>query len=230
MKTILLCIISSVFFNSCSAHADIEVVENSSGVFERDPVEVEYPANAANPFDVRGQEIYSILCLYYQTNRTPNSVSELAAQIGQVSERVFGQRNRTAKLISFTDEMVESIMEDPDNSMILIVQNSVLQLYAKSNLISFLQNLIMKRQDEFSVTYNYITDYEAEVLNDTVFSSEETETILTVAAIARYSLYSAEERKDRDWETNVGGKPLRSFFETNEAALISVIALLDGLI
>lgn len=225
MKTILLCIIPAIFFNSCSADS-----ENLSGIFERDTSKVQYPANASNPFDVRGQEIYNVLNLYYQNNHTPNFIPELASQIGQVSERIFGQRNQTTKLISFTNEIVESIMEDPDNSMILIVQNSVMQVYAKNNLISFLQNLIMKRQDEFSVTYNYIIDYEAEVLNDKIFSSEEMETILTVASISRYSLYSAEERKDRDWETNVGGKPVRSFFKTNEAALISVIALLEGLI
>jgi len=230
MKTTLLCITVSVFFYSCSPDPEIEAAENSSGVFERGAAEAQYPANAANPFDAKGQEIYKALCLYYQNNRTPNSVSELAAQIGQAAGRLFGQRNLTAKLIPFTDEMVESIMEDPDSSMILIVQNSVLQVYAKNNLISFLQNLTLKRQDEFSVTYSYITDYEAEVLNDAVFSLEETETILTVASIARYSLYSAEERKDRDWETNVGGKPARPFFEANQAALISLIALMDGLI
>jgi hypothetical protein len=111
-----------------------------------------------------------------------------------------------------------------------LVQNSALQVYAKNNLINFLQHLIAKRQEEFSVTYDYITDYEQEVLNDTVFSAEEIETILTIASISRYSLYSAEERKDRDWETNVGGKPVRPFFEANEIPIISIIALLSDII
>jgi len=228
MKTILLCIITSVFFVSCSAEEDISTVANLSA--PRDIMPEQYPANTSNPFDARGKAIYDALQFYYQDHQTPNSVSSLSSQIRHLSAKGFKSGNQNARLISFTDEMVESIMEDPDDSMILIVQNSALQVYAKDNLITFLQHLIVKRQEEFSVTYDYITYYEQEVLNDTVFSAEEIETILTVASISRYSLYSAEERKDRDWETNVGGKSVRSFFEANEMPIISIIALLSEVI
>jgi len=228
MKTILLCIITSVFFVSCSAGEDISTVANLSAPGAITPEE--YPANTSNPFDTRGKAIYDALQFYYQDHQTPNSVSALSSQIRHVSAKVFRNGNPTGRLIPFTDEMVESIMEDPDESMLLIVENSVLQVYAKNNLITFLQHLIIKRQEEFSVTYDYITDYEQEVLNDTVFSAEEMETILTVASISRYSLYSAEDRKDRDWETNVGGKSLRPFFGTNEMPIISIIALLSEVI
>lgn len=228
MKTILLCIIASVIFVSCSIEEDFKTAANLSD--ERDIKEVQYPANTSNPFDSKGKEIYEELHFYYQDHQTPNSVSELSDQIRYLSEKIFNKVNQTGRLIPFTDEIVESIMEDPDNSMISIVQNSVLQVYAKNNLISFLQHLTIKRQDEFSITYDYITDYEQEVLNDTVFSSEEMETILTVASISRYSLYSADERKDRDWETNVGGKTVKPFFEANEMPIVSIIALLYEII
>lgn len=228
MKTILLCIITSVFFVSCTAEDDISTVANLSA--PRDILPEQYPGNISNPFDARGKAMYNALQFYYEDHQTPNSVSALSSQIRHVSAKVLRNGNQTGRLIPFTDEMVEAIMEDPDGSMLLIVQNSVLQVYAKNNLITFLQHLIVKRQEEFSITYNYITDYEDEVLNDTVFSAEEIETILTVASISRYSLYSAEERKDRDWETNVGGKLVRPFFETNEMPIISIIALLSEVI
>ena len=228
MKTILLCIITSVFFVSCSAEDDISTVANLSA--PRDILPEQYPGNTSNPFDARGKAMYDALQFYYQKHQTPNSVSVLSSQIRHVSAKVLRNGNQTGRLIPFTDEMVESIMEDPDDSMLLIVQNSVLQVYAKNNLITFLQHLIIKRQEEFSITYDYITDYEEEVINDTVFSAEEMETILTVASISRYSLYSAEERKDRDWETNVGGKFVRPFFEANEMPIISIIALLSEVI
>ncbi|MHC0443072.1 hypothetical protein [Flavobacterium sp. 3-210] len=228
MKTILLCIITSVFFVSCSAEEDFSTAANLSA--PRDIMPEQYPANASNPFDARGKAIYDALQFYYQDHQMPNSVSALSSQIRHVSSKVLGNGSHTGRLIPFTDEMVESIMEDPDGSMLLIVENSALQVYAKNNLINFLQHLIVKRQEEFSVTYHYITDYEQEVLNDAVFSAEEIETILTVASISRYSLYSAEERKDRDWETNVGGKSVRPFFEANEMPIISIIALLSEVI
>lgn len=126
--------------------------------------------------------------------------------------------------------MVDSIMADPDNSMIQIVQNSTLQLYAKNNLITFLQNLIIKRQQEFSITNNYITGYESGVLTDSVFTSQEVETILTVASISRYSLYSEVERKDKDWDILVGSKPAKSLFKNNERSIVIIIALLDKIL
>lgn len=228
MKTILLCIITSVFFVSCSVEEDYSTVENIS--VPKDILPEQYPANTSNPFDARGKAIYDALQFYYQDHQIPNSVSALSSQIRHVSAKVLRNGNQTGRLIPFTDEMVESIMDDPDGSMLLIVENSALEVYAKNNLITFLQHLIVKRQEEFSITYDYITDYEQEVLNDTVFSAEEMETILTVASISRYSLYSAEERKDRDWETNVGGKSVRPFFGTNEMPIISIIALLSEVI
>ena len=168
--------------------------------------------------------------IYYENNQAPNSVSELAKQISFVSESVQKKNLITSRLIPFTDEMVESIMSDPDNSMILIVQNSTLQTYVKNNLINFLQNLIDKREDEFVMTNNYIVGYEADVLNDSVLTSEETETILTVASISRYSLYSEEERKDKDWDILIGSKRAKPFFSKNETSIVQVIALLEKLL
>jgi hypothetical protein len=103
-------------------------------------------------------------------------------------------------------------------------------LYAKNNLITFLQNLIIKRQQEFSITNNYITGYESGVLTDSVFTSQEVETILTVASISRYSLYSEVERKDKDWDILVGSKPAKSLFKNNERSIVIIIALIDKIL
>ncbi|PBJ08040.1 hypothetical protein [Flavobacterium sp. ACN6] len=230
MKTILLCIITSVFLISCSTNADFETAENLLSTAEQTAVENQYPANRANPFDLKGKKLYEALDIYCKKYDPVNSVSELTAQIRFVSENIFQSGSTTGRLIPFTDEMVEAIMDDPDNSMIVIVQNSVLQHYAKNKLISFLQQLIINRQQEFSITNNYITGYEADVLDDAVLNTEETETILTVASISRYSLYSEEDRKDKDWDILIGSKNAKPFFEINEVSLISIIALLDRLI
>ncbi|WP_281631629.1 hypothetical protein [Flavobacterium luteolum] len=226
MKTFLLCIITSVLFISCSADSDIE---NSQGALDSSSY-TKSSANNGNPFDLNGQKVYDALNAYYLNNQRPSSVSELTEQILFISQSLQKKNLLTNRLIPFSDEMVEAIMSDPDNSMILIVQNSELQTYAKNNLINFLQNLIIKREEEFNITNNYILNYESDVLTDTVFTSEETETILTVASISRYSLYSEEERKDKDWDILVGSKHAKAFLKKNEISIVLVIALLEKLL
>lgn len=226
MKTILICIITAVLSLSCST----DDYGNPEKVFENPqelPLKISYPENAANPFDSKGKELYKALTLYYENRKSPRSVAELAEQIRYISAKLHKNTTVTGRLIPFTDEMVQSIMDDPDNSMILIVQDSGMNTHAKTNLIHFLGELIIKRQQDFSAAYNFIADYETDVVNDSTFSSEEKETLLTVSSISRYSLYSAEERKDKDWDILIGNKAAASSFKTGEASLIVIISLLQ---
>jgi hypothetical protein len=114
--------------------------------------------------------------------------------------------------------------------MINIVQNSQLTSYAKSNLVNFLHGLINQRQLDFTVSYNYIVDYEETVIEDSSLDADETETILTITSISRYSLYSETERKDKDWDLSAGNKPAKKFFSQNEIPIISIIALLQTIL
>lgn len=226
MKTFLLCIVTSFLLISCSTDSENENLQRTVDSTNY----LEYSSKGVNPFESNGQKIYEALNAYYINNQRPGSVSELAEQIRAISKSLHNKNLYTNRMIPFTDEMVEAIMSDPDNSLIIIVQNSTLQTYAKNNLINFLQNLITKREEEFNVTNNYILGYESEVLNDTVFTFEETETILTVASISRYSLYSEEERKDKDWDILVGSKHAKVFLKKNELSIVLVIALLERLL
>ncbi len=230
MKTFLLCITASFLFISCSADSDIESSEPTSGSLQNSESKSQSFKGDGNPFDIEGQKVYELLKVFYQKNQSPNSVEELTEQIRFVLNNIPNKKSITNRLIPFTDEMVEAILSDPDNSIILIVQNSTLQTYAKNNLINFLQNLISKRQEEFTISNNYILGYESDVLSNTIFTSEETETILTVASISRYSLYTEEERKDKDWDILVGSKHAKPFFSKNETSIILVIALLEKLL
>ncbi|GAA6766503.1 hypothetical protein AAFH68_24450 [Flavobacterium sp. CGRL1] len=227
MKTSFICIMLSVFLFSCSAEADVEIAVYQSGAAESDIVQICQSTNPLNPFDHEGEIILEALHLYYQKHGFPNSVPELCEQIRQIAAKSHRTASVTQRLIPFTDEMVQAILEDPDSSMILTVQNSVLQQYAKDNLISFLQNLMNKRQQEFSMICAYILEYENQVLADTAFTAQETETILTVASISRYSLYSEEERKDKDWDILHGNKAAKPFFGRNEVPIVFITAFLD---
>ena len=230
MKTNLVLLMTALMFISCSSDSDSEAAVQRSASGEGSIAGIDYPANSANSFDFKGKKIYEALAAYSQKKQHPNSVSELAQQIGFISEKLDLKAAPTARIIPFTDEMVQSILEDPDQSMILIIQNSALQSGAKTSLIDFLQQLISERRQEFSFSYNYITGYESDVINNPTFTAEEKETMLTAASIARYSLYSEKERKDKDWDILVGGKPAKPFFEMNQVPLVSLIALLDRLV
>lgn len=226
MKTFLLCTITSFLLISCSTDSATE--DSKSTVDSADYLGSS--CNVVNPFESKGQKVYEALNAYYLTNQRPSSVTELTEQIRFISLSLQKKNLYANRLIPFTNEMVEAIMSDPDNSLIIIVQNSILQTYAKNNLINFLQNLITKREEEFNIMNNYILGYEADVLSDTIFTSDETETILTVASISRYSLYSEEERKDKDWDILIGSKHAKAFLKKNEISIVLVIALLEKLL
>ncbi|HEU4791360.1 MAG TPA: hypothetical protein VFS71_16855, partial [Flavobacterium sp.] len=188
------------------------------------------PENMANPLDLKGKTFYEALELYHLKNRFPNSIDEITSQIKFVSAKMGSKTITSKSIIVFNDDIVQSIMSDPDNMMVSIVQSSSLGSAAKTDLIVFLQNLISRRQLEFDVNYNFIVSYENTVILNQTFSADDKDTILTVTSISRYSLYSESERKDRDWETSVGSKMAKPFFKSNQVSIISIIALLHQLI
>lgn len=228
MKTLLTCSILLVFLISCSTDSDLQLPQyNNKEALSRD---ILLPENTANPMDYKGKLYYDALSLYYKQNEFPNSIEELNKQISFIGLR-FEKNDKTSKgVIPFTDDIVESIMADPDQSLIAIIETSTLSAGAKSSLISFLQGLISQRQLEFSVSYDYIVAYENTIIQDSTWSQDDRDTMLTVTSISRYSLYSELERKDRDWESSAGNKFAKPFFASNEVAVISIIALLGKII
>ncbi|MDQ8013387.1 MAG: hypothetical protein REI96_13130 [Flavobacterium nitrogenifigens] len=221
----LLCLLAS-----CSADSDFNSSAiNSVNLENSENVQIG-PGNILNPFDKAGILYYNTLIDYQNNKQMPNSVGEITEQIKFISGRIDKKTKSEKRIIVFNDSIVESIMADPDNCMINIVQSSQLSSYAKGNLINFLQGLINQRQLDFTVSYNYIVDYEGTVIDDTSLDADETETILTITSISRYSLYSETERKDKDWDLSAGNKPARKIFSQNEISIISIIALLHNIL
>ena len=182
--------------------------------------------NDANPFDYKGEQYYQALMHYRGENPFPSSVKEMTCELNFISQKLYKTQATGKSIIAFNDSIVESIMADPDASLIAIVQGSLLGSGSKTSLINFLQGLISQRQHSFSSSYAYIVSYEDSVLQSSSFSEDDADTILTVTSISRYSLYSESERKDKDWDTSAGNKTVRPFFAENKTALISIIALI----
>lgn len=229
MKIFLLCVVTSLLFISCSTDSDFDNSENGQNLSLVSNIS-EAPENKANPMDFKGKTFYEALTLYSGKNKFPNSIDEITSQIKFVSAKISSKSITRKSVIGFDDDIVQSIMADPDNIMISIVQSSSMGAASKADLIVFLQNLINRRQLEFDVNYSFITAYENTVVLNQSFSADDKDTILTVTSISRYSLYSESQRKDRDWETSVGSKTAKPFFKINQVSIISIIALLHQLI
>lgn len=229
MKKLSLCSVLIWLLISCSTESDF----NSSKINENEISELKEnlpnPHNTANPFDFKGKEYYDALLCYLKQNEYPNSTSQIADQIRFLSFQFTKEDNTKRSIIPFTDEIVESIMADPDQSMILIVQNSELSNWTKASLIHFLQGLMDRRESEFSLICAYIMNYENNVIANSSLSQDDSETILTVTSISRYSLYCEADRKDRDWDKSGANKNIKPFFAQNQVAIISIIGLLSGL-
>lgn len=229
MKNLSLCGFLLCILISCSTDSDFNPSENEASTIKKSIRNLPDPHNTENPFDFKGKKYYDALKNYWQENQYPNSIEEITGQIRFLALQFRKKSNTDRSVIPFTDAIVESIMADPDNSMILIVQNSTLGNTAKVGLTNFLQTLINKRQLDFSIGYNYILNYEDTVIANSLLSEDERETILTVTSISRYSLYSEAERKDKDWDTSAGNKTAKPFFAENQVAFISLIMLLTTL-
>lgn len=229
MKTVFIGSILFIFLISCSSDQELDIPEDNNKQEVASTTGL-LPENKANPMDYQGKRYYDALSIYRQQNEFPNSIAELNQQIRFLGSQFEKSVTTNKGVILFTDEIVASIMSDPDNSMIAIVQSSTLGSAAQSNLINFLQGLIVQRQLAFSISYAYIISYENTIIAESSWSQEEKDTILTISSISRYSLYSESDRKDRDWESSAGNKSAKPFFSANEVSLISIIALLQKVI
>jgi len=227
MKNILLCLTVLVLAISCSQDSDLDSKIAGAEVTSLKNIS---PENLSNRMEKEGKRYYEALEQYLKQNDDPASVAQMTDYLNFISKSI-SQNNLTGRVvIPFTDEWVESIIDNPDSSLMTIVESSTLSYGAKSNVTSFLQALMGQRQEEFSVLHSFIVSYENNLNNDTSLVEDEKDTLLTVASISRYSLYSAAERKDRDWEKSAGSKPAASFLKPDLVADITIIGLLKKLI
>jgi len=231
MKIFLLCIPVLLILNSCSTDSDVDQAVASKNYDSASTSQSVLPENLANKMDLTGKLYFEQLHQYSQRNQLPKSVGELSEEISIISKSIGNISLSDNSVIHFTDEIIESILLDPDNIMIAMVTNSTLSQNVKDSLINFLQTLNNQRALDFKFNYDFIVDYENEIIADSTIVEDEKDTLLTVTSISRYSLYSEVKRRDRDWETSVGSKiKSKTRFSNGEMAIVLIIALLPQII
>ncbi len=111
-----------------------------------------------------------------------------------------------------------------------IVENCSISAASKSQLLLFVETLIAQQDEEYATIRDYIISFDTGIIANTTLLAEEKEAILTVSTISSYALYAEAERKDRDWETSVGTRHAKAFFDNNQAPIITIIALLNTVV
>ncbi|ABQ06566.1 hypothetical protein [Flavobacterium johnsoniae] len=230
MKNLLLTSFVFLLFTACSTDSEAVIDKNLISHYEDLETTGASALGSKNPFDSAGKEYYNILQNFLKDNNTPNSAAEINNQISFILRFLQGNSTAKAANLGYSDQEILDILNDPDTKLIEIIQNSFISSSSKIMLTTFVQNLIVQQDAAYAVVRDYIIDFDAAVVENTDLDADEKETILTVSTISSYALFAEAERKDRDWEKSVGTKPARPFFKKNQAAVITVIALLPSLI
>lgn len=227
MKNFLLCMIFLFQFSSCSTDSDFDNAESfNASNSKQNSFSAE---NRRNPMDEKGKKYSDVLSFYLKNNPVPNSKSELTNQIHFISKEFIKGNSLQKKVQQITPEQISTIMDNPGLALLEIVEDSTLGSNAKSELLELVQTLIDRQNDNYNDVYLYITSFEDEIIQSTSLLTDEKNTILTISSLSRYVLY-AEARKDRDWETSVGNRIAQPFLGFNQAAIISLLALIEEIV
>ncbi|AWG22828.1 MULTISPECIES: hypothetical protein [Flavobacterium] len=182
------------------------------------------PANNANPYDEVGKEYGFWLSEYYQIHGYSKTIQDLATQVNYIGAKlkapdVLGKSN-----ILITEDGISISINNPETVVISTLASGTLSEAAESSLLGFFVSLIQNREAEYNLLYDFITTYEAGIMDSSNLTSFELETILGITSVTRYALDAEGGHKDRDWEISVGNKKVASGFHPFQASLISVIA------
>jgi len=230
MKNLILCSLLLSLLFACSSESDFEQTESFNNNSEKIKKDNVFPLSPSNPFDAKGRKYYDALQSYFKINTNPNSIEEISRQITFLSQQYKINDNHKSANLGYTTEEIAAILANPSVMLLEIVNNCSISTASKSQLLLFVETLIAQKDEEYVTIRDYIISFDTGIVESTVLLSDEKETILTVSTISSYALYAEAERKDRDWETSVGTRHAKAFFDNNQAPLITIIALLDTVV
>lgn len=163
------------------------------------------PENPANVYDLTGKLHNDILDVYLAGNYKHSTITQISQQveaIAAVNKDLILLDLETNQPINL--EEIQEIVNNPQVKLDETIANSSMTNAAKRSLSSFLNTAILWENNEYGEIYNSIISYESSVITNTKFTDEDKRIILTTSSIARFSLYYAKERKDKDWDGSVG--------------------------
>lgn len=168
------------------------------------------PGNPANPFDLAGTVHNEILEALDETSFNSQSIEDIAVLIDSVSTS-YTELALSSNYPALSTRLVEiTWIVNNDNAIDGVLATSTLGLNARTSLMVFIDSLLLSADNPYEDIHPIIVSYEADILANNSFTSNDKRIILTTTSVVRYSVYE-RKRKDKDWETSV----------TNIAATVS---------
>jgi len=217
----------TVLFIGCNNDDEISQMrlteENSNDIFAKQGETK--PFNAANPYDVAGELHNQILELYFEQEYLPENIEDVDEEI----HALILEKTGVSDSLYLDLSVIEDILAVPYSSFLEIVDNPALSSYGQSGFIDFVDSLLLVKSAPYEDLYDFITQYESDVLLDTLLSTNEKRIFLTTTSIIRYSIYFEKRRKDKDWESSVGNiaAAMSGAYEDSISAV--TLALVAGL-
>lgn len=168
------------------------------------------PGNPANPFDQAGTIHNEILEALETTDFNSQSIADVAVLIDSVSTANPGLASSSNSPALSTKLAEITWIVNTDNAINGVLATSTLGASARTSLMEFVDSLLLSADDPYEDIHPMIVSYEADVLANNAFTSNDKRIILTTTSVVRYSVHE-RKRKDKDWETSV----------TNIAATVS---------
>jgi hypothetical protein len=185
---------------------DNKVIDKKSEKYAR-LVQILTPENPENVYDLAGKLHNDILDIYLAGNYQHNAIVEISQEVEAIAAV-----NNDLMLLNLETNLpidlneIQEIINNPQAQLDEAIANSSMTDKAKGSLSNFMTSLLSWENDEYAEIHQSIILYESSVMTNPQFSSEDKRIILTTSSIARYSLYYARERTDKDWEASVGNR------------------------
>jgi hypothetical protein len=228
MKNLVLCLTVLFFTLSCTNDEDYSAPQLVNSALETSEVS-NRAKNISNPFDQTGAEFYAQFTSYISEKGYPSSDSHIKDQMLLLSAKASKSSLTSKSIITITPEMITLILANPEFRLLEIIDSSTLSNAVKSNLTSFVGDLVYRQNEDYDQVYSFIIDYEEGVIDNTILEEDEKDTILKVSSISRYSLYAEARVRDRDWETSVTNKSSTAVFDKTDRTLITLAVLFNTL-
>lgn len=192
------------FFISCQNDDEIPTTVSETISFN-DPIWGKTginPENPANPFDSVGIKHNIYLESFWDNFSDPVSITDAISKINTLT----GAGGAKLLVNAPLQQKIQDILDDPADEFQDALQQTLSSSAAQQDLNDFNNYVEINKHQEFPVLYSFITDFEDEVLNGTIYSTEDKRILLSFTSFIRHGIFLKKRRDDKDWDISIASR------------------------
>lgn len=204
MKTLYSCLIILTFFTSCTTDSN-SVQQGTIKTIANRTANV-LPGNSNNPYDEAGWLHNELFESYYESGNKPTTLSGIISKVEALADANADFRAlKTSAYQPVSVTRVQYLLDHKNTCAAEVISASSMTSRAKLSFSSFINSLVVVFDTETNcdVLYQFVVDYEKEILNDSLLTAKDKQIILTTTSVARHSAYLAKKKPkkntDPDW-------------------------------